>query len=119
MKHPKTLAACLLLPAWLALAGAASAQAAMPTHYNMPNGYGMASGGSFNYWDGSYSGSGDRSTDYAPLSGGLGDLTDGVIATQSWIEVENVEAPAPTWAGTSAIPGSSTSTSPRRWTSPR
>ncbi len=95
MKHPKTLAACLLLPAWLGLAGAASAQAAMPTHYDMPNGYGMAHGGSFNYWDGSYSGSGDRSTDYAPLSGGLGDLTDGVIATQSWIEVENVEGTGP------------------------
>jgi hypothetical protein len=61
----------------------------------MPNGNGVASGGSFNYWDRSYNGSGSVTTDNAPLSGGLGDLTDGVIATQNWNLVENVAGTGP------------------------
>jgi hypothetical protein len=80
------------------LLGATQAHAAapvVPTHYDLLNGYGMASGGSFNYWDKSYSGSGDSSLDYAPLSGGLGDLADGVIATENWQLVENVEGTGP------------------------
>jgi hypothetical protein len=85
-----------LLATTLALAAAASqAQALAPTHYDMPNGYGMASGGSFNYWDASYNGTGAATTDYAPLSGGRGDLTDGVIATEGWWLVENVEGTGP------------------------
>jgi hypothetical protein len=88
----KTLAAT----AALVLTTAAHAAApVMPSHYAMPNGYGMASGGSFNYWDKSYNGSGNTSQDYAPLTGGLGDLTDGVIATESWHLVENVEGTGP------------------------
>lgn len=61
-------------------AGAASASTLTPVSYDMPNG----SAGSFTYFDGSYSGSGDKSIAGAALSGGLGDLTDGVIATQNW-----------------------------------
>jgi hypothetical protein len=55
----------------------------------MPNGNGVASGGSFNYWDLDYTGSGSTNVDNAPLSGGLGDLTDGYVETQNWNLVEN------------------------------
>lgn len=81
--------------AFLLTAVAQAAVPVMPTSYAMPNGYGMASGGSFNYWDKSYTGSGNPSQDYSPLSGGLGDLTDGVIATENWHLVENVEGTGP------------------------
>jgi hypothetical protein len=60
-----------------------------PTSYDMPNGDGQASGGSYNYWDINYSGSGSTTTDGAALNGGLGDLTDGIITTQNWFSVEN------------------------------
>jgi hypothetical protein len=61
----------------------------------MPNGYGQAHDGSNNYWDKAYTGSGNTSLDGDPLSGGLGDLTDGVIATGNWNEVENLEGTGP------------------------
>jgi hypothetical protein len=57
--------------------------------YNMPNGDGTHSLGDFNYWDGTYSGSGAKTTDGAPLSGGKGALTDGIIATQGYGTVSN------------------------------
>ncbi len=57
--------------------------------YDMRNGDGQASSGSFNYWDLSYTGSGSTTTDSAPLSGGKGDLTDGYVETQNWFSVEN------------------------------
>lgn len=81
----------------LTLLAAASVQAAnvMPTSYDMPNGYGQAHGGSYNYWDRAYSGSGNTQLDYDPLSGGLGDLTDGAVATERWDVVENVEGTGP------------------------
>jgi hypothetical protein len=52
----------------------------------MPQRYEMMNGGisTFSYLDDSYNGSGDKTVPYAYLSGGLGDLTDGVIATQNW-----------------------------------
>jgi hypothetical protein len=76
---------------------AASAQAAtvLPTSYDMPNGHGLASGGIYNYWDRNYTGSGNGQIDGDMLSGGLGDLTDGVIATQSWEAEENIEGSGP------------------------
>jgi hypothetical protein len=52
----------------------------MPTAYDMPNG----ERGSFEYFDSSYSGRGNRSEAGAALSGGLGELTDGVIPTGFW-----------------------------------
>lgn len=55
-----------------------------PISYDMPNGYGESVGGEYNYWDSKYTGSGSKITDGAYLSGGLGELTDGVIATKSW-----------------------------------
>jgi hypothetical protein len=54
------------------------------TSYDEPNGYGTASGGSSNYWDAGYSGSGCTNCDGAPLSGGIGALTDGVIVANPW-----------------------------------
>lgn len=69
------LAAALCLAA-----GMSAASTVNPVSYDMPNG----SFGSFNYFDSSYSGSGNKNVPGAALSGGLGDLTDGVIATQNW-----------------------------------
>jgi hypothetical protein len=57
--------------------------------YSMPNGDGTASGGAFNYWDRTYSGTGSPNVDGAALSGARGKLTDGVIATQVWNQVSN------------------------------
>lgn len=81
----------LAAAALVALATAASA-VAVPiavTSYSMLNGTGNASGGTFNYWDRSYTGTGAATTDGATLSGGTGDLTDGYAETQSWNLVEN------------------------------
>ena len=65
------------------------------TSYDMLNGNGVASGGNFNYWDLDYSGSGQTNVDNSPLSGGLGDLTDGVVATDNWFNVENTAGTGP------------------------
>jgi hypothetical protein len=62
---------------------------ALPLSYDMINGGGQATGGSLNYWDASYSGSGSTTTDGAFLSGGLGKLTDGFVSTQNWSVVSN------------------------------
>ena len=60
-------------------------------NYSMPNGYGQAHGGTYNYWDATYSNcvANDCTTDGAPLSGGTGVLTDGVIPTLPWYDVSN------------------------------
>ena len=73
----------------LALAVPASASAVLSTGYDMPNGDGTASGGSYNYWDRFYTGAGATTTDGAALSGGKGDLTDGVVAPTFWYLTEN------------------------------
>ena len=78
----------------LLVCGAANASL-LPTSYDMPNGYGVASGGAFNYWDLNYTGSGSTNTDGAALSGGLGDLTDGFIETDNWFNVENASGTGP------------------------
>jgi hypothetical protein len=59
------------------------------TSYDMPNGAGQANGGAFNYWDASYNGSGNTTTDGAALTGGTGDLTDGITTNQNWFSAEN------------------------------
>lgn len=62
-------------------ATAASAVAVYTTSYTMPNG----TDASFTYYDDAYDAPGaPKTTRFATLSGGLGDLTDGVIATQNW-----------------------------------
>lgn len=87
----------LLGASLLALTAAAPALAATvnPISYDMHNGHGVASSGSFNYWDKAYSGSGSTTTDNALLSGGLGDLTDGVTTNLNWVNVENLAGTGP------------------------
>jgi hypothetical protein len=51
-----------------------------PVAYDMLNG----ETGTYTYFDDSYDGTGDNTTALAPLTGGLGDLTDGVIADKHW-----------------------------------
>lgn len=75
----------------LVVAGTAGAVQVNPVSYDMPNG----SSWTFNYWDESYSGSGCTTCDLSPLSGGLGDLTDGVIATTNWNVAEAPPGPGP------------------------
>ncbi len=81
-----------------ALALSAVAAQASPiavTSYDMSNGDGQAHGGSYNYWDTSYSGAASAGATNIDgqsgntLSGGTGKLTDGVIATSSWYDVSN------------------------------
>ncbi len=79
----------------MVMAGASIAVPILPSSYDMSNGDGVVSGGSFNYWDLSYSGSGNTSLDNDFLSGGLGDLTDGIIASDNWNVVENIEGTGP------------------------
>jgi hypothetical protein len=70
-------------------AGAASAGQLTVTSYDMNNGCGQSCGGTYNYWDGNYNGSGNALMSNALLSGGTGALTDGVIATNAWYNVSN------------------------------
>ncbi len=81
MRNVITLA---LFAAAVAVAPAASAAPVFATSYGMLNG----ETGSYEYWDQTYSGAGAVTTDGAPLSGGLGDLTDGIIAADNWFVVE-------------------------------
>lgn len=60
--------------------GTAGAAAVTPDSYDMLNG----NTGSFQYWDHIYNGAGCVTCDNAALSGGRGDLTDGVIAANNW-----------------------------------
>ncbi len=73
-----------LLGAGLALAlgfaGTAKADPIDPTSYAMQNGQ----WGDFTYYDDTYNGDGGKTVPLDPLSGGLGDLTDGVIAGANW-----------------------------------
>jgi hypothetical protein len=83
-----------VLPVFAALMGGAVTSHAVPikpVSYNMTNGYGTAVGGEYNYWDGNYNGTvgtntinGNTVLDGGQLTGGLGALTDGTIATKDW-----------------------------------
>jgi hypothetical protein len=70
--------------ALLVLAVVSHAMPIKPVSYDMPNGCGKSVGGEYNYWDTYYTGSGEKTTDGAQLTHGLGKLTDGIIATNSW-----------------------------------
>ncbi len=91
----KMSTAAVAAVALAAMAGPASAAQIAVTSYSMPNGDGQASGGEFNYWDKFYTGAGATSTDGAALSGGLGDLTDGVAASDFWYNTENAGGTGP------------------------
>ena len=86
----------------LALCGAiAHAGQLAVSSYDMTNGDGQAHGGTYNYWDAGYTGSGAATTDGlsgSTLSGGTGKLTDGVIATDPWYDVSN-DAGTGQWVG--------------------
>jgi hypothetical protein len=81
--------------AFIAAAGVASAASVNPVSYDMENG----GSGSYNYWDDTYNGTGDNTANYAALSGGTGDLTDGIIATQNWNAVEAPVGPNGPYVG--------------------
>jgi hypothetical protein len=89
----KTLAASLLISATVAVS--AHAATVHPTSYVIQNG---DSNGSVSFWDDSYTGRGDNTVDGARLRRGLGDLTDGIIATQNWDEVEGTGGPYVGWS---------------------
>ncbi|MBU0617493.1 MAG: hypothetical protein KKI02_07235, partial [Planctomycetes bacterium] len=52
----------------------------MPVAYDLLNG----ETGSYTYFDDAYDGDGNNEQPLAPLTNGLGDLTDGAIATEHW-----------------------------------
>jgi hypothetical protein len=90
--------AILMLVTNTALASAVRESVAAPLEvasYEMFNGDGFASGGMFNYWDVNYTGAGSTNVDGAPLSGGVGDLTDNIIAPDNWFTVENLTGTGP------------------------
>lgn len=66
------------------LAGSASAATLNVASYDMPNGAEYTSYSGYEYFDESYNGTGDTTVSGAQLSGGTGDLTDGVIGTATW-----------------------------------
>lgn len=70
------------LAAFFLIGAAAPSLAApiIPSSYDMPNGM----TGTWSYHDISYNGAGNRSVDGAMLTGGTGQLTDGVIPGVSW-----------------------------------
>ncbi len=63
--------------------------------YSMRNGDGQAHGGTYNYWDANYNGSGNTTRDGARLHGGTGALTDGFISTDPWYDVSNPDGTGP------------------------
>lgn len=81
---------CTVLASTLA-ASAAFAAGPSPDSYNMLNG----NTGSYQYWDDTYSGAGCLTCDNAVLTGGKGDLTDGIIATTNWYVAEAPAGPGP------------------------
>lgn len=89
----KTFAATLLIAA--TAAAAAHAATVHPTSYNMRNGDTLER---TSFWDDSYSGRGNTQADNSRLRGGLGDLTDGIIATQNWSDVEGLSGPYVGWS---------------------
>ena len=85
----KTVFVAGVLAAAALSSNSASATVVLSTGYDLPNGDGRASNGTFNYWDAAYTGSGSTTTDGAALAGGHGKLTDGVVATTPWDQVSN------------------------------
>ncbi len=61
------------------MAGLISAAPITVQSYDLLNG----EASTYNYWDLDYSGAGNTSVSGAPLSGGSGDLTDGIISTKT------------------------------------
>lgn len=71
--------------ALIAMSGAVQAATVSPVSYDMLNGHSKADPKvGLAHFDDSYNGVGDNMTRYSQLSGGLGDLTDGIKTTQSY-----------------------------------
>lgn len=92
MFQKSLLATVIVISAVVGAGGAAQAALVDVTSYSMNNGDGVASSSFLNYWDGTYSGAGAKTTDNAPLTGGTGALTDGVVAYQRWDGVDTTNA---------------------------
>lgn len=86
MKLSRLFALCAVV-----VAGTAGAVQVNPVSYDMPNG----SQGAYDYFDDTYNGAGCITCASAALSGGLGQLTDGVIPTENWNIVEAPAGPGP------------------------
>lgn len=71
--------------------GGSHAVQVVPVSYSMANG----ASGTYQYWDDTYSGNGCITCDGSPLSGGRGDLTDGIIASSNWQITEAPAGPGP------------------------
>ena len=84
MTHATPTRICAALASCLVAATAYAG--GTPDSYAMQNG----TSGTYHYWDDTYNGAGCVSCNDAPLSGGRGDLTDGIIASANW---ELAEAP--------------------------
>ncbi len=72
--------AILLLAIHLLCSSAAGQIVVAPVAYETRNG----GGGEFGYRDELYDGSGNNAANYSVLTGGTGDLTDGIITNQNW-----------------------------------
>jgi hypothetical protein len=79
----RILLGIVMLAIVLITSPAVAAQQIFATSYDLYNG-GIAGYGNVTLYDDKYNGSGNKTTPYANLSGGLGDLTDGIAATQNW-----------------------------------
>jgi hypothetical protein len=86
----KMAASAIAATALGAMAAPAMAAPLSVSSYDMPNGDGNAHSGTWNYWDGTYTGSGAKTTDGAPLNGGLGKLTDGFVSVSPWYTVSDL-----------------------------
>ena len=88
MTVKSTLAGAILVAVSAGFNAASAVTVQVPVdYYNMNNGAGTGQFGDTQYWDGTYSGASplaNRTTDNAPLFGGTGALTNGVIANNRW-----------------------------------
>jgi hypothetical protein len=66
--------------AWSSTFSFATLDMLAPVAYDLLNG----ETGTYTYYDDDYDGDGDNGQPLAPLTNGLGDLTNGVIATENW-----------------------------------
>lgn len=90
MKKNVYFMAALILISFTSFLSTTYSYPVIPVSYDMLNG----GSDSYAYWDGSYS-SPNNKTSYAWLAGGLGDLTDGIIADDNYYRTENVDGTGP------------------------
>jgi hypothetical protein len=95
MKFHRIACGAFAIASLVASAPQAFAAQVFASSYDIANGSGVANGGGNNYWDVNYSGLGSTRIDASALRIGVGDLTDGFIATDTWINVENLAGTGP------------------------